>query len=176
MVTETEGTTKEDMVGEHYLLEKRKEIDRGRMKYKEDMGKTSRKRRNNEDIPMIGRPSKKRKFVPIWRGWGENDNKGEKGLDVECGAGPLDRSNVANDQELITISSGGNMNEGNTDHTVGASIKGEQLINWHKISEDGTGPLVGTSNNEEDGLLTNMRGETNQNMKKNSTIYNSIHN
>ena len=68
MVTETEGTTKEDMVGEHYLLEKRKEMDRGRMKYKEDMGKTSRKRGNNEDIPMIGRPSKKRKFVLIGRG------------------------------------------------------------------------------------------------------------
>ena len=48
------------------------------MKYKEDMGSTSRKRGNNEDNPMIGRPSKKRKFVLIGRGWGENDNKGEK--------------------------------------------------------------------------------------------------
>ena len=89
---------------------------------------------------------------------------------MKCGAGPLDRSNVSNDQDLIAISSVGNMNEGNTDHTVGTSIAGVQdiihLIDLNQRSEGGTGPLVGTSNNKEDGLLMNMRGNTNQNMKK----------
>ena len=89
---------------------------------------------------------------------------------MKCGAGPLDRSNVSNDQDLIAISSVGNMNEGNTDHTVGTSIAGVQdiihLIDLDQRSEGGTGPLVGTSNNKEDGLLMNMRGNTNQNMKK----------
>ena len=166
MATETEGTTKEDVVGEHYLLEKRKELDRGRMKYKEDMGSTNKKRGNNEDVPMVGRPSKRRKFVLIGSGWGENVDKGETGLDVERETGPFDRSNVAYD--LITLSSEGNMIEEDTDQTVGTSIAGEQdtqIVNLDQRSEGGTGPLVGTSNNEEDDSL-NMRGNNNQNKKK----------
>ena len=46
-VTETEGTTMEDIVGEQYLLGKRKEMDRGKMKGKADMGSTSKKWGNN---------------------------------------------------------------------------------------------------------------------------------
>ena len=132
------------MVGEHYLWGKRKEMDRGRLKYKEDMGSTSKKRGNNDDVPMVGRPSKRRKFVLIGRGWGESDDKGEKGLDVKRGTGPLHRTSVANDQDLTTVSSGGDMKEGNTDHTVGTSIAGEQeiqRINTDQRGEVGTGPI-----------------------------------
>ena len=48
----------EDIVGEQYLWGKRKEMDRGKMKGKADMGSTSKKRGNMDDVPMVGRPSK----------------------------------------------------------------------------------------------------------------------
>ena len=173
-ITEPESKTKEDMMGEHYLLGKRKELDRGRMKYTEDVGNTSRKRGNNDDVPMIGRPSKKRKFVLIGRGWGGIDDKGEKGLDVKRGAGPLNMTSGDNDQDLLSSSSGGslNMNVNNTDRTGDASTIGEQEsqeINKDQGRNVGTGPLLVTSNNVEDDVGRNTNDlvrNTNQNVRK----------
>ena len=141
-------------------------MDRGRMKGKNDMGSTSKKRGNMDDVSMFGRPSKKRKFVLIGKGWGKNGDKEEKGLDVKRGTGPLDGTSITNDQDLISISSGETVNK---DYTVGTCIAGEQdmqVTNRNQESGGGTGPLNGTGNNMEDGLLMNVKGYNEQNKKK----------
>ena len=110
--------------------------------------------------------SKKRKFVLIGKGWGENDDKEEKGLDVKRGTGHLDGTSITNDQDLISISSGETVNK---DYTVGTCIAGEQdmqVTNLNQESGGGTGPLTGTGNNKEDGLLMKVRGYNDQNKKK----------
>ena len=81
---------RDDAVGEQYLLEKRKLMDKGKPSTKAALSKSTK--RGNTEVEGGGRRSKKRKFVLVGTEWGNKDGNKEIDCTVESRTTPLDEN------------------------------------------------------------------------------------